>query len=390
MAEAGEGAGMRSRLRRLALNALALLALALATLSVSAALRDVDPPRLYYEAPGRVPEGASVELFVSADEPVTYVVDYAGEELREVAQDHVFVLTAAPGVNEVSVSATDAAGNETVVRLSVEGVEPVDVKVTAAGELRAGDPLGVTVAIDEHGARVTDVFAAFAGVALPLWPDGAVLRAVAATPFGVEPAESELEVSVTDEFGRVVTATVPVTLEPLAVTVEQLRIAPSVLAAVTPEAQAMERELMEAGVAAGAPRPLWSEPFLMPITGRETSGFADARRYVAGGRVSYHNGLDIAAPQGTPVAVANDGVVVVAGQYPVKGGWVMVDHGFGVFSHYFHMSRIDVQVGQEVSRGEVIGAVGSTGLATGPHLHWEVRVGLAPTNPLEWVDRAWP
>ena len=152
----------------------------------------------------------------------------------------------------------------------------------------------------------------------------------------------------------------------------------------------MELELMEAGVAAGAPRPLWSEPFLMPITGRETSGFADARRYVAGGRVSYHNGLDIAAPQGTPVAVANDGVVVVAGQYPVKGGWVMVDHGFGVFSHYFHMSRIDVQVGQEVSRGEVIGAVGSTGLATGPHLHWEVRVGLAPTNPLEWVDRAWP
>ncbi len=381
---------MRYRRRRLAVTALALLAAALATLSVSAALRDVDPPRLYYEAPERVPEGASVELFVSADEPVTYVVDYAGEELREVAQDQVFVLTAAPGVNEAVVHATDAAGNETVVRVSVEGVEPVAVRVDALTDVRAGDPLGVTVSVDDHGARVTDVSASFGGEPVALLRDGDVLRGVAATPFGVEPAESELTVTVADEFGRGVTATVPVALEALPVSVEQLHIAPNVLAAVTPEAQALERGLMEAGVAAGAPAPLWSEPFLMPITGRETSGFADARRYAVGGPVSYHNGLDIAAPTGTPVAVANDGVVVVAGQYPVKGGWVMVDHGFGVFSHYFHMSRIDVQVGQRVTRGQVIGEVGSTGLATGPHLHWEVRVGLSPTNPLKWADRVWP
>ena len=370
--------------------ALALLACALATLSVSAALRDVDPPRLYYEAPTRVPEGAEVELFVSADEPVTYVVAYAGDELSAVAQDHVFVLTAAPGVNEVVVTATDAAGNASVARLTVEGVPPVDVTVEAARELRAGDPLGVTVAVVGNGARVTSVTATFGGEELPLLRDGAVHRGVAATPFGVEPAVRELVVTVVDEFGRSVTSEVAVALAALPVTVEQLVIAPSVLAAVTPEAQALEREVMSSAVASGAPEPRWREPFLMPIAGRETSGFADARRYVAGGNVSYHNGLDIAAPEGTPVAAANDGVVVVAGRYPIKGGWVMIDHGWGVFSHYFHMSSIDVEVGQAVARGDVIGRVGSTGLSTGPHLHWEMRVGLSPTNPLSWVDRVWP
>lgn len=377
-------------MRKLAVTLLALLTLALATLSVSAALRDVDPPRLYYEAPSRVPVGAGVELFVSADEPVTYVVDYAGVSLSEVAQDHVFALTAAPGVNEVVVRATDASGNESVATLSLEGVAAVDVTVEAARELRAGDPLGVTVAVAGNGARVTAVSATFDGQEVPLLRDGAVHRAVVATPFGVDPAVAELLVTVVDEFGREATAAVPVTLAPLPVSVEQLRIPSSVLAAVTPEAQAMEREVMSAAVAAGTPDPVWSEPFLMPIAGRETSGFADARRYVEGGPVSYHNGLDIASPAGTPVAVTNDGVVVVAGQYPVKGGWVMVDHGYGVFSHYFHLSSVDVEVGQRVSRGEVIGLVGSTGLSTGPHLHWEVRVGLAPTNPLRWVDRVWP
>ncbi len=381
---------LRYRGRKLALTCLALLAAALATLSVSAALRDLDPPRLYYEAPGRLPVGASVDLFVSADEPVTYEVSYAGEVHRHVAQDHVFVLSAAPGDNEVLVTATDAAGNATVARLSVLGVLPVELEVEAPSSLRAGDPLGVRVRLRDNGAVVTSVTAALGGsqVRLLAAEDGHV--GVAPTPFGVEPQQTELRVTVVDEFGRSVSAEHPVELAPLPVSVEQLRIAASVLAVVTPEAQALERRLMEEGVAAGQAAPLWREAFLLPVGGRETSGFADARRYAEGGPVSYHNGLDMAAPTGTPVAATNDGVVLVAGPYPVKGGWVMLDHGFGLFSHYFHLSSVDVEVGQRVTRGDTIGQVGSTGLSTGPHLHWEMRLGLSPTNPLGWVDRVWP
>src|SRR5690606_41343009 len=121
----------------------ALLAADLATLSVYAPLRAVEPPRPCYEAPGRLPAGASGELFVSADEPVTYVVSYAGEVRQEVAQDHVFVLTAAPGVNDVVVTATDAAGNATTASLRVHGVGPAELHLTAPARRRGGGPAGL-------------------------------------------------------------------------------------------------------------------------------------------------------------------------------------------------------------------------------------------------------
>ena len=106
--------------------------------------------------------------------------------------------------------------------------------------------------------------------------------------------------------------------------------------------------------------------------------------------MSFHYGLDLAAPLGTPILATNSGRVVIADHYPIKGGWVAIDHGAGVMSYYFHMIRIYVQDGQMVERGEVIGEVGSEGLSTGPHLHWEMRVHGEASNPLAWVGRTFP
>lgn len=369
---------------------LALLAGALATLSLSAALRDIDPPRLYYEVADRYPVGASALLFVSANEPVTYVVTYAGAETTAVDQDHTFQLNVVPGAQDASVTAIDAAGNETTVSVRITGVEAVELRLDVAPRVRAGDPLGFTLEVRDNGAAVTDLsVTAGEGPARLYQADGSY-RGVIATPFGVEESSLDVTVQVTDEFGRHVSTSAHVVLDPLPVVVEQLRIPSSVLAAVTPEAQALERQVMSDAVAAGGGPPRWTEAFVMPVSGTESSGFADARRYVEGGPVSYHNGLDLAAPTGTPVHATNDGVVAVAGQYAVKGGWVMIDHGFGLYSHYFHMSQVDVEAGQSVSRGDVIGLVGSTGLSTGPHLHWEMRLGLSPSNPLLWADKVWP
>lgn len=99
---------------------------------------------------------------------------------------------------------------------------------------------------------------------------------------------------------------------------------------------------------------------------------------------SFHQGVDIAADRGTPVRCADSGMVSYAGWYGGYGYLVTVDHGNGMETWYAHLSRIDVSVGQQVSRGEVIGAVGSTGNSTGPHLHFEVRVGGSPKNPLNY------
>ncbi|MDM7324700.1 MAG: peptidoglycan DD-metalloendopeptidase family protein [Thermus sp.] len=100
----------------------------------------------------------------------------------------------------------------------------------------------------------------------------------------------------------------------------------------------------------------------------------------------YHTGIDLAAPHGTPIMAAKAGQVQVAGWSSVGYGFhVIVDHGGGVQTLYAHMSRIAVRAGQWVEAGQVIGYVGSTGWSTGPHLHFEVRVGGVPRNPLAYL-----
>ncbi|MDO4246330.1 MAG: M23 family metallopeptidase, partial [Deinococcus sp.] len=86
----------------------------------------------------------------------------------------------------------------------------------------------------------------------------------------------------------------------------------------------------------------------------------------------------------------NDGTVVMAGKYPVRGGLVVIDHGAGVVSLYFHQSKVIVKAGQKVTRGQKVGEVGTTGLSAGPHLHLEIRVRGEATSPAGWMGRLWP
>ncbi len=114
----------------------------------------------------------------------------------------------------------------------------------------------------------------------------------------------------------------------------------------------------------------FEERFIWPVEGRISGRFGNQRIY-NGIPKSPHSGMDIAAAQGTPVKAPASGLVTFAdpGLY-LTGGTVLIDHGHGVSSNFLHLSRIDVKVGDRVVQGEVIGAVGMTGRATGPHLHW--------------------
>jgi len=103
------------------------------------------------------------------------------------------------------------------------------------------------------------------------------------------------------------------------------------------------------------------------------------------GRQKMHAGLDIAAPPGTPVRAPADGVVSFAGWDDQYGKLVSIDHGYGVLTRFGHNSQLFVQVGQKVSKYDVISAVGSTGRSTGPHLHYEVRVNGIAVNPLNYI-----
>lgn len=114
----------------------------------------------------------------------------------------------------------------------------------------------------------------------------------------------------------------------------------------------------------------WNTAFIWPIRGRISGVFGSQRIYNGVPR-AFHSGLDVAAPTGTPLRAPAAGVVTfVAPDLYLTGGTVLIDHGHGISSNFLHLSRIDVAVGDRVEQGQVFGAVGATGRATGPHMHW--------------------
>lgn len=118
----------------------------------------------------------------------------------------------------------------------------------------------------------------------------------------------------------------------------------------------------------------WRQHFIWPVHGR-ISGVFGSQRVYAGEPGAYHAGVDIARPTGTPVVAPADGVVILAAAAPftLEGNLLMIAHGMGLNSAFLHLSRIDVTVGQAVRQGQPIGAIGMTGRATGPHLHWAMK-----------------
>ncbi len=98
-----------------------------------------------------------------------------------------------------------------------------------------------------------------------------------------------------------------------------------------------------------------------------------------------HNGIDLAAPAGTPIHATADGIVKYAGYQSKLGNTVIIDHGYGILTYYGHMSKIRVTKGQKISRHEVVGFIGSSGYSTGPHLHYEVKIGRRSVNPYKYI-----
>ena len=133
---------------------------------------------------------------------------------------------------------------------------------------------------------------------------------------------------------------------------------------------------------------LSSVPNGLPVNGYITDGFGLRHNPFSGEGHESHQGVDIAVDYGTPVAATADGLVVHAGPYAGYGNLVILYHSNGVTTRYGHMSRVTVEPGQRVKRGDQIGHAGSTGRSTGPHVHYEVRENDQPLNPMRFVGQA--
>lgn len=170
---------------------------------------------------------------------------------------------------------------------------------------------------------------------------------------------------------------------------QALTLSPDTAALLQPDKIAAELARLTDLCKSGPAEQLWQSTWKKPVdSNRITTIFGIRRSYNGGPYRSYHEGLDYGAPTGTPVFAPAPGVVALAEALFVRGNAVVLQHGLGVCSGYWHLSRIAVKPGQRVEAGDLIGYVGSTGLSTGPHLHFEVRVHGVPTDPAAWLVRA--
>jgi len=131
----------------------------------------------------------------------------------------------------------------------------------------------------------------------------------------------------------------------------------------------------------------WSKPFTRPIGSQyaTTSPFGTRRSYNGGPYSSYHAGQDFGAPAGVPIVAPAAGRIALAAPMQIRGNAILVDHGGGIFTGYWHVSELHVVEGQMVAAGDVLGLVGTTGLSTGAHLHWELRIYGIAVDPVQFL-----
>lgn len=279
------------------------------------------------------------------------------------------------------------------VEASPERVPQGDFVVVTVQGLPRGRPAGDGQNPGPTGAG--GLRGELAGQAFPFYPaPGGDAVALVAVPYHLGPGPYRLVVYAGGAELAVRTLVVVRRTFP----VQRLRVSASQEALVTSQDPALverrrrEAAEVEAARATSSPRPLWEGTFVWPLEGpvRVTSDFGLVRE-VNGRITSRHSGLDLAAPEGTPVRAANSGRVVLAREHLVTGNTVIVDHGWGLFTSYLHLSAVAVEEGQEVRKGAVIGYVGATGFATGPHLHWAAWLPGGFVDPRRLLDPSrWP
>ncbi|MGH2395526.1 MAG: M23 family metallopeptidase [bacterium] len=246
--------------------------------------------------------------------------------------------------------------------------------------VRQGEAVEVTVSTAEVGR---DAVVRFAGKVWPLFSIGSGrLR----TYIGTDPftASGARRITVESANGAVLFSRT-ITVRKVSFPTRRLRFDPDKVPLLDPKLLIIERQKVGAALRILSDEQLWEQPFIVPVAGRRTSPYGVISVYQGKPR-GWHRGTDFAAPVGTSIYAANHGIIRLAEALPVSGNVVFIDHGMGIVTSYLHMSALHVRVGQSVRKGYLIGAVGSTGLATGPHLHWALRTNGTLVDPLHWVE----
>ncbi len=260
------------------------------------------------------------------------------------------------------------------------------VMPAAAIDIPAAVPVPGGIALVELPASASPPRASFNGKPVMVLPNGGSYAALVGLPLGLKPGTHRLVVH--NGEGEEITREFSVKAkqyETQHLSIENKRM-------VNPEKRDLERIRREQRRIQKA-LATWNETtpgsllFRLPVDGPLSSPFG-LRRFFNQQPRKPHSGLDIAADEGTPIAAPAGGQVVDTGDFFFNGNTVFIDHGQGLVTMYCHLSRVDVQAGQKVQAGDVIGAVGKTGRVTGAHLHWGVSLNDARVDPTLFLDPA--
>ena len=229
---------------------------------------------------------------------------------------------------------------------------------------------------------MVEVRGRFLNQELNFFPEGGVWSALGGIDLTTSPGSYQLEVEGRLPEGILLKEVKDFTIEKKDFPLQHLKVDPRFIV-LSPEDQrrvAEEQEIIRKIWKTPHAIRLWRGGFLSPIPGVEGRGFGFLRVF-NNRRRSQHTGVDMSAPEGTPVLASNRGVVVLAMELFFGGNTVFIDHGEGLYSMYFHLSKILVNKGEMIDRGKTIGLVGATGRVTGPHLHCSIRLQGARLNP---------
>jgi murein DD-endopeptidase MepM/ murein hydrolase activator NlpD len=210
-----------------------------------------------------------------------------------------------------------------------------------------------------------------------------------------KPAVTKLRLSAWKRSGGETQAEIPVRIVAKAFRQESFNVPPG-FDQTTPEAlEEIRREQASFARVFASPEAerLWDAPFLRPVPHEASASSFGSRRIINGKPRAPHSGTDLSSPAGTEVRAANHGRVALAGNFFFAGGSIVLDHGGGLFTMYFHLSELRVGEGTLVRKGDVVGLSGATGRVTGAHLHWGARLANARVDPLQLLDKIsgpWP
>jgi murein DD-endopeptidase MepM/ murein hydrolase activator NlpD len=272
------------------------------------------------------------------------------------------------GLDELLARQASVALDVRVRAREVAPGEVVRLDVTAPAELSS-----VTVSVPWHPV-------------VPFRVGAQSWRALVGLDLDVVPGAQPVTITARTSDNQLLEHTEEITIQPKEFATRTLQVAPRFA---NPPKSAVprinrERMLLSRLFRVATALPAWRDPFQVPIPGALVSGFG-VRSVFNNEPRAPHGGADFASPEGTPVAAPNAGRVTFAGDLYFTGQTVVIDHGAGLHSLVAHLSRIDVREGDVVTRGQIVGAVGATGRATGPHLHWTVRLNGARVDPLSLV-----